>query len=1019
MKVLRFLALTSLVAVCAAPAMGEFNADKGVWLRDGKPFYSTSAHAVFHKFRDNRAEAVQDLERMKAAGFTTVEVYWQWGKDLDPATDTFSFSVFDDFVLECKRIGLGTFCMFQEYVPGWLGRKYGWTHTSEEGKPDLRVDDFYVHYPSYNAECKRFYDALLQHLKERPDVSENVLYYNMGGEYKPFHPIRQPKDLHYGYDEPTVAAFRKWLAEKGWTLDSIAKRWGTGAYETWDDVWPAVNLKKTDYRGRELKNWGHAFWDWFEFRQDASWRHVRDTVNWIRAAGDKRPLIHEYNTVTPGGLPLFLDWSMVGARDGGDGIHLATGTFDREFDFNSVLYTLAIARGASSAPWQSNEQGGMTTPEWMRRHAWFLVANGGTGIHFWDWRSDGWGLVNDDGSPKEGLAQAAQLNAQIDYLGDLLKSSKPMPNRIGILELAEETLLAPRAHEREVGMLLQGLLDAGSGCETAIITDAEVLHGRLSDYRLLIVPGQTRMRRSVREKLARFVKDGGVLWLTPGSASKDEGDSATPANPGAPLDSVAGVTITGSRHPVVGDLNVGKPYMKPPVGMLDLDAKASTAQVIGGIEQQPAVWRNRYGKGVCYYQAANAAYLPDGDNPLSRDPDALASYVKANAGQPSREVLDRALMDAGIAPYAQARKWAEYPADQIEAMHKGLTQMAAPYYPPLDTVMVGVRKAKSGYLLFLIEGDNRESDCLVRLDMSRLGMHGKWAAYDPFTLEKTDVAPDGSIRLIVKPGETKILHLLPADQAPKWMATFRGKNWPATLAKLPPVPEKKLVPPSEIGKLDPGDLSAVKPQPYGDKWLLVDISKHANRSLADEGKMENAKAFLGSIGTGDNDLNQLPSGIREFVGVPFNVLDPKSNRASCIITKTTGRPWLGPLEFRGIPVRDKVKRIHWLYGSGWAPFDLPVAYITYNYSDGSKDQENVICGRNVMNWWGRAQEYENDKLQLAWSGSTPASSRNFTTVGLYHYAWQNPHPEKTLESIDITSYGGDACLIVVGITGER
>jgi hypothetical protein len=1020
-RLIGYIAAAALLALCVPCTASDLRADNGVWLRDGKPYYSTTAHAVFHKFREDRAGAIEDLKRLKAAGFTIVEVYWQWGKDLDPATNEFSFAVFDDFVLECKRIGLPTFCMFQEYVPIWLANKHGWTHTSEEGKPDVRVDDFYVHYPTYNVECKRFYDALLKHLKDRPEVSENVLYFNMGGEYKPFHPIRQARELHYGYDEPTVAAYRAWLKGKGWTLDSLAERWGAtvGSYKTWDDVWPAVNLKRTDYEGRQLARWGQAFWDWFEFRQDASWRHVADTVKWIRAAGDKRPLIHEYNTVTPGGIPLFLDWAMVGARPDKDGIYLSTGSFDREFDFNSVLYNLAIARGASAPPWQSNEQGGMTTPEWMRRHAWFMIGMGGTGLHFWEWRGDGWGLVNGDGTPKDGLAQATQLNAQFDYLGDLFQGSKPMPNRIGVLLLAEETLFAPRMHDREVGLILRALLDLGSGSEVAIITDANVLHGGLSDYRMIIVPGQARMRQSVREKLAEFVRGGGVLWLTPGSVSKSEGDATLSANPGAPLDRVAGLTVGDERQPVIGEMSLGKPHQAPPVAVLDRSAFATTARPIGLVGGEGALWRNSFGKGACYYQAAHTAYLPGGDTPLLRDPAGLASYIRANAGQLPLDALSRALMDAGIEPYASVHKWIEYSPEQIRDMREGRTQATAPYYPPLSTVQVGIRRAESGYLLFLIEGDNRTHDALVRLNLRRLKLNGKLAAYCPLTLERIAVNADGTMRMRITPGETKIVHILSEPRAGKWMAWFRQRNWPARLAKLPPVPEKKLIPPSEIGRVDPGDLAAVRPEPYGDKWLLVDISKHVNRSLVDEGKMENAKAFLGSVGTGDNDLQELPVGTREFVGVPFKVLDPKTNRASCMITKTTGRPWLGPLEFKGIPVRENVKRIHWLYGSGWAPFDLPVAYITYNYSDGSREQENVICGRNVMNWWGRAQDYENEKLKLAWAGSTPAAARNFTTVGLYHYAWENPHPDRTLESIDITSYGGDACLIVVALTGER
>jgi len=996
---LAVLLLGSCLLCTGAIASGAgFTAKDGVWLDNGKPFCSTSAHAIFHHFRENREEGIKELAALKAAGFTTVEVYWQWGKDLDPATNEYSFTVFDDFMAQCKRIGLKVFCMFQEYVPQWLADKHGWGHTSEEGKRDVRVDDFYVCDPTFKSESKRFYTTLIRHLKDHPEISEDLIYFNMGGEYKPFRPNRQPKPLDYGYDDLTVAAFRKWLAAKGWTLESIARRWGApaGAYSSWEDVWPAINMKGTDYKGRSLSRIGAARWDWFEFRQDVSTQHMADAVKWLREAGEKRPLIHEYNTVMPGGQPLFLDWSRVGARAGKDGIYMGTGTFDREFDFPSLLYNLAIARGASDAPWQSNEQKGNTSPEWMARHAWMLMALGGTGVHFWEWRGDDWGVVKTDASPSEGYAPAVRLNAQIEFLGDLLNASKPMPNRIGILALAEETLFLPGGHDTERTAVLRSLLEIGSGGEVAVITDDQVLNQGLSGYKLVITCGQARMRRSVREKLAEFVRKGGTLWITPGSAVKDETDADLAAIPGAPLDAVAGVRVTGDVEPVVGPVS-GK-RSPVPYGILDKSAAATTATPVWSIGDKPIIWRNSYGKGTCYTQLAQIAYPPAGDSPITSDPEGLKYYLRSNAGQLPPDLLREILKERGIEPYAKA--W----------------NSGGPPCP----LIVGVRKADPGYLVIVVEGDNRYNLMQVDLNVKRLGLTGEWFAYQPMSnFSDLREIKNGSIQTTIDPAEVKVFHLVPARRALRWDGLFRHKDWPAIEAKLPPIPPRELLPPSEIGKVDPGDLANVRPKPYGDKWLLVDLSKHANRSLVDEGKQENAKAFLGSVGVGDNDLGRLPKGITKLLGVPYDILDPAVSSSSCLITKTNGRPWLGPLEFAGIPVRDKVSRIHWLYGAGWAPFELPIGYVTYHFSDGTKAQENIICARNIMNWWGRAQQYESDKLQLAWSGSTPAASRNYTSVGLYHYAWENPNPDKTLESIDITSYGGDACIIVVAITGER
>ena len=51
---------------------------------------------------------------------------------------------------------------------------------------------------------------------------------------------------------------------------------------------------------------------------------------------------------------------------------------------------------------------------------------------------------------------------------------------------------------------------------------------------------------------------------------------------------------------------------------------------------------------------------------------------------------------------------------------------------------------------------------------------------------------------------------------------------------------------------------------------------------------------------------------------------------------------------------------------------------------------------------------------LAWSGKNKQ-----TVVGFYMQEWKNPHPEKVIESIDITSVGRVGQYFILGITAGQ
>ena len=161
---------------------------------------------------------------------------------------------------------------------------------------------------------------------------------------------------------------------------------------------------------------------------------------------------------------------------------------------------------------------------------------------------------------------------------------------------------------------------------------------------------------------------------------------------------------------------------------------------------------------------------------------------------------------------------------------------------------------------------------------------------------------------------------------------------------------------------------------------------------------------------GNNDFRMMPLGKQEMANVPFNIIDPaKNNDRSCLVLRGSQRQRF-PVEIKGIAINEKLARLYFLHTCAWS-FGKEAARYRINYEDGSKTEYVVVEGRNIGDWWDCSNLPE-AVLGLA------RTNRFDKQVGAFVAAWENPHPEKKIASVDFVATG-DAVPVLIAMTGEK
>ena len=229
-----------------------------------------------------------------------------------------------------------------------------------------------------------------------------------------------------------------------------------------------------------------------------------------------------------------------------------------------------------------------------------------------------------------------------------------------------------------------------------------------------------------------------------------------------------------------------------------------------------------------------------------------------------------------------------------------------------------------------------------------------------------------------------------APRAETYEETFA--RMPAWLAERAPKAEAKAfsVDPARVRFLD---LRAVANRSYGD-------------TVAGDGKG-------GWTDQGENHLRHAPWGATDCNGVSFDFIRPDQNEdRACVILRSTRQPYL-PDAVRGIAANLRAEALYFLHAGAWIVKDQEAFRYVVHYADGTSLAIPMIGRRDFDDWW-----IDSRRAELASSARCVPGWKNSEGRGFHVLRWENPHPGKTIATIDIESACTGTIPIIEAITAE-
>lgn len=187
-------------------------------------------------------------------------------------------------------------------------------------------------------------------------------------------------------------------------------------------------------------------------------------------------------------------------------------------------------------------------------------------------------------------------------------------------------------------------------------------------------------------------------------------------------------------------------------------------------------------------------------------------------------------------------------------------------------------------------------------------------------------------------------------------------------------------------------------------FVTIDLASAVNRTLRDDVDGDEKGGWTDQ---GSNDLRALKVGRHMAQGIPFNFID------GAIVLRGQERPYF-PLTSPEIalPAGLRAERLCFVHTVGWFEKFRTVAFkYVVTYEDGERLELPMLYRVHTCDWWGAREPLE---ARFAWRGENAQ-----TEVGLHHWQWRNPKPEKALKSVQVVSVNNGVVPAVLAITAVK
>ena len=558
----------------------------------------------------------KDIELMKKSGCNAMSVgIFAWSK-LEPREGEFDFEWLDSIINNLYDNGIYTVLATPSgAMPVWMAEKYPETKRMQEDGIRERFGN--RHNNCYSSPVYREKVTIINtKLAERYSKHPGVVLWHISNEYN-------VEDCHC---ELCRANFRKWLQEKYGTIEELNRRW-------WNGFWSHryQNFQQIDPPG------GHGEWtsnplrlEWHRFKNHMLRDYMSVEIAAVRKVDPTMPVNANFMRFWE------IDYFELGKQldviswDNYPNWHAKTNEFDSTVEtalFHSLFNSLKKDRpfmmmesSPSATNWQEISK--LRRPGMHLLSSMQAVAHGSDTVQYFQWRKSRGqseqfhgAVVGHDNS------EDTRVFRDVQSVGKALVDIKEV---VGSVTRNEAAILydydsfwalriaqAYRNEEHNKGFdrILQknygALWQLNIGCDF-IFADEE-----FSNYKVIIAPMLFMLKNGVKEKLEKFVENGGTLVVTFCSAVIDEDALSFFDDKCYPLRKLLGVKAEETDSLYNGQSNsvdlYGKTYSSASYCEL---AYLEGAEVIGSYNEDfyrgmPAVTVNFYGKGKAYYIATD------------------------------------------------------------------------------------------------------------------------------------------------------------------------------------------------------------------------------------------------------------------------------------------------------------------------------------------------------------------------------------------------------------------------------
>lgn len=464
--------------------------------------------------------------------------------------------------------------------------------------------------PVYRAHVRRFVTAYVEHFKDHPAVIGWQVDNELGNSHA---------DLCHC--PSCQARFQQWLKAKYGDIETLNRRWGTAfwsqGYQRFEQI-STPHLTVTGHNpSQEL--------DWRRFCSDLVLEFHDFQADIIRRAAPEHFITHNLmgfsDKVSYDELGARLDFVAQDQYPGGHFLPEDQQNVPRTAELSAEL---AFVRSTKNRPFFIMEQQSSVTGWEVLGHAprpgqlalWSMqsIAHGADAVMYFRWRSclmgteQYWhGLLPHSGIPGRNYRELAQFVREVKPLMARFRDAMP-PREAAILFSYEELYAnAIQPHHPELRYVPHLMTYYRALHEANIPTDFARYTGDWTGYKLLIAPLYFLTWPETNEKLRQYVSEGGTLVLDLRAGVKDAdnlciADEALPAG----LTDLTGLVVDEYDCLRNGTNSIrwdGESY--PVTKWCDI-LHTTTAEALACFESefyagQPAVTRNRYGRGTVYY----------------------------------------------------------------------------------------------------------------------------------------------------------------------------------------------------------------------------------------------------------------------------------------------------------------------------------------------------------------------------------------------------------------------------------